>query len=590
MKSNTVLKSSVWTGLIVVTIFIGLFSDMALAGNNKDKTSNDAFFSNLHILEKTLQRIHSNYVTPIDSENLIRKAIDGSIEILDPHTAFYDPKDYEELRVHTKGEFGGLGIQISIRDEVLTVMTPIAGTPAERAGIRSGDQIIKIDDEITRDLTLNEAVDRMRGVPGTDVTISIRREGEPGLIPYTITRDVIEIKSVPFAGILENNIGYVRLNSFSEDAGDKVRQKTDSLMALGMKAMIFDLRFNPGGLLNKSVDVANVFLPEDKLVVFTKGRTENSKKPFHSRFKPAIPKSMPLVVMVNGASASAAEIVSGAVQDWDRGVVLGDTTFGKGSVQTILPVDKSQDKYIKMTTAFYYTPSGRCINRPENGIKDGKSKGKGKEKDTTKVEPEIFYTNAGRPVYGGGGVIPDTIVLKEHEGYILQKFLLKDLFFKFANYYYPRIEKDSIDLSGGFDVTDPILDEFFQFADSVGFDYKTAAGEKLREFKVYTGLVEDTTIDSTALEILRTKWSTTDSLELASVVTTLENIVEKHKKTVLNENSETIKWHIEEALMVRQIGRDNPIIHRRKLSKDNQLAAAIEILNSPKIYKSILKK
>ncbi len=573
---------------------MGLAIDHTVASSKSDP-----FYDGISLYERVIQKVQTYYVEDVDMEAMTRHSIKGALEILDPHTTFFEPKDYEDLMVHTEGEFGGLGIQISIRDKYLTVMTPISGTPAERAGIRSGDRILKIAGKLTKGTTLEKAVDQMRGKPGTTVVITIAREGETDPVDYEIQRAIIKIKSVPFIGLVQDSIGYLQLTTFSQDAGEAVRKGVDSLLSLRAKAIIFDMRYNPGGLLTQAREVSSVFIPENKLVVFTKGRLKSYSDSLVTSVKPSIPLGMPLVVLVNGASASAAEIVSGAVQDWDCGVILGDTTFGKGSVQTVLPIDK--DRHIKLTTAFYYTPSGRCINRPENGIRgDGDSKDaddqivgededvKTETKDSVKVEKEVFYTANKRPVFGGGGIIPDTIVADHAEPYMVRKLMLKDLFFKFAYQVYPSFEKEGVKIDTKFDVSEALLERFYNFLDTSKFDYSTVAENKLSDFKVYVGMKKDTAIDSATLAYVRSSLGIEDSLRATKLLGELEGILLQARRAELKEESEAIRRGLRMALLVREMGQDNDYIYKVKLSHDSQVAAAVALIKSPKNYKALL--
>jgi carboxyl-terminal processing protease len=601
MKIKKGLPSFFCTIAVVATVGIGVFfditvaqSDVAFGSDTDQRQSNDRFYYGLHTLEKTLQRVFTGYVDTLDEDTLIRNAIDGVLNSLDPYTIFYEPEDYEELRVRTEGEFGGLGIQISIRDDVLTVMTPIAGTPADRAGIRSGDQIIEIAGEPTKGITLQEAVDKMRGEPGTEITIRISRKGESDLIDYTIERDIIEIEVIPHAGLIRDNIGYIRLNSFSAVSADSVRANIDSLMNEGMEQLVFDLRANPGGLLEQAVNVADVFLPKNKMVVFTKGRLENAQNEYHTRYASAIPEDMPLVVLVNEASASASEIVAGAIQDWDRGVIAGKPSFGKGSVQTVIPIDRTDNRYLKMTTAYYHTPSGRNINKSHS---DDEDEERSEEElsglsDTVEIDSsEVFHTkNLGRKVFGGGGIVPDTLIEANDYDLVIRSLLADDLFFKFANTYYPVMEEKSIRITPEYEVSDSLIQRFLSFADSAGFEYNSVASERLRQFKVYSGFEEDTTIDDRVLERLKSNFSTEDSLALTTHIDQLEKILEESERAALLENTEAIKHELFMALLIRQDGRDNSTFQRINISRDDQINAALDILSNSKVYHEILNK
>ena len=320
-------------------------------------------------------KIKSDYVEPVEDKKLLTEAINGMLSGLDPHSAYLDAEAFKELQVGTQGEFGGLGIEVSMEDGFVKVVAPIEDTPAHRAGIKSGDLIIKLDETPVKGMTLNEAVKRMRGKPGSDITLTIMRKGETKPIVVTITRAVIKIKSVK-SQLVEPGYGYVRITQFQEQTGPNL---VDALMGLQeqnkgeLKGLVLDLRNNPGGLLNSAVAVAGTFLKPGELVVYTDGRSEDARmrltnarehylrsneKDFLARV-PDWVKSVPLVVLVNGGSASASEIVAGAVQDHRRAVVVGTQTFGKGSVQTILPLNNGNA--IKLTTARYFTPKGRSI-------------------------------------------------------------------------------------------------------------------------------------------------------------------------------------------------------------------------------------
>jgi len=332
-------------------------------------------YEELKVFTEALSIVRKNYVEDAKPKDLVYGAIKGMLSSLDPHSAFMTPEQYKEMQVDTRGEFGGLGIQIGIKDSVLTVIAPIEDTPAYRAGIEAGDKIIKINNEFTKDMTLHDAVSKMRGVPSTSVKISIFREGWKEAKDFTIVREVIKIKSVK-SKMIEDNIGLIKLNQFQEQTADDLSQALESLMKQNITSLILDLRNNPGGLLNSAVDVSSKFLPQGKLVVFIKDK-KGSKTEYRSG-KNSIDFSLPMVVLVNQGSASASEIVAGALKDWDRAVLIGTQTFGKGSVQSVIPL--GDGSALRLTTARYYTPKGISIQttgiapdivvKPE--VKDGK--------------------------------------------------------------------------------------------------------------------------------------------------------------------------------------------------------------------------
>ena len=282
---------------------------------------------------------------------------------LDDYSQFLDPDAYKEVKVETEGEFGGLGIQIAIQDGLLTVIAPIDDTPAFRVGLKANDKIVKIDGEITKDITLMEAVKKLRGKPNTKVTVTIMREGAEKLLDFTITRDIIKIKSIRKAILFEDNIGYVRISEFQERTPQDLEEALDKLEKMGMDMLILDLRNNPGGLLDSAVKVTERFIPAGEVIVSTRGRRDNQSMVFRSGRRTKH-RSYPLVVLISKGSASGSEIVAGAIQDYKRGILLGTKTFGKGSVQTVVPlIDGSA---LRLTTSKYFTPSGRCIH--EEGI------------------------------------------------------------------------------------------------------------------------------------------------------------------------------------------------------------------------------
>lgn len=320
-------------------------------------------------------RVKNDYVEAVDDKELIEEAINGMLSGLDPHSAYLNEEAFKEMKVGTQGEFGGLGIEVSMEDGFVKVVAPIEDTPAWNAGLKSGDLIIKLDESNVKGMTLNDAVKLMRGKPGTDIVLTIVRKGEPQPQIITVTRDIIQIQSVKYR-MLEEDYAYFRVTQFQEHTGEKLGQAIEKLFAENegpMKGMILDLRNDPGGLLTASIGVSAAFLQKDKLVVYTEGRTNDARMRMYARPEfyargpkgdylanvPEAAKTVPMVVLVNGGSASASEIVAGALQDHRRAVIMGTQTFGKGSVQTILPLGNGTA--IKLTTARYFTPSGQSI-------------------------------------------------------------------------------------------------------------------------------------------------------------------------------------------------------------------------------------
>lgn len=317
----------------------------------------DDTYKELQTFANVLAIVQKNYVEPVSTKRLVNGAIIGMLGSLDPHSAYLTPDLYRDLEVETRGSFGGLGIEITIKNDVLTVVSPIEGTPADKAGIKSGDEIIKINDDFTKGMTLTDAVKMMRGPKGSKIRLTLHRGGIPDLFTVAIARDVIRIQSVK-SKELKEGYGYVRISTFQDGTSEDVEKALDRFAKKGaIRGLVLDLRDNPGGLLNQAVSVSDDFL-DGGLIVYTQGRVENQQQKYFSRKKKSF-KDYPMVVLVNGGSASASEIVAGALQDQRRVIVEGTQTFGKGSVQTILPLD--DDSALRLTTARYYTPNGRSI-------------------------------------------------------------------------------------------------------------------------------------------------------------------------------------------------------------------------------------
>jgi carboxyl-terminal processing protease len=337
-----------------MTIYSSVF-----AGNEKTTAASPLPLEELRAFTEVFGRVKSDYVESVEDKDLLEYAIKGMLSGLDPHSAYLNPEEFKEMRIGTDGKFGGLGIEVSMENGFVKVISPIDDTPAERAGIKAGDVIVRLDDTPVKGMTLNEAVKIMRGEPGTDILLTVVREGEEGPLKITITRDIIRIKSVR-GRTLDPGYGYIRISQFQSATGTSMRKQLSELKKENggeLKGLVLDLRNNPGGVLNASVSVADAFVSKGK-IVYTEGRVKDSLLTFNASPNDLL-KSAPIVVLVNGGSASASEIVAGALQDHKRAIIMGTKTFGKGSVQTIMPMNNGAA--LKITTARYFTPSGRSI-------------------------------------------------------------------------------------------------------------------------------------------------------------------------------------------------------------------------------------
>lgn len=348
------MKKVVMISALLLILTLSLGGGVASKGNDTAAT-----YENLRLFTEVLSIVQSQYVDDVPPKDIIYNAIKGTLRGLDAHSSFLDPEMYREMQVETSGSFGGLGIEITLRDDVLTVVAPIEGTPAYRAGIQPGDRILKIEGLSTKDMQLSDAVKRMRGKPGSKITITIVREGWGEPKDFFITREQIRVHSVR-ANQLEPGIEYIRLRQFQEQTASDLETSLDKYVKEGkIQGLVLDLRNNPGGLLTAAVEVSEKFLESGKLVVYTEGRVRNQNMRFSSNAKRVF-SEFPIVVLVNQGSASASEIVAGALQDWGRAVVIGTQSFGKGSVQTIIPL--SDGSGLRLTTAKYFTPKGRSIH------------------------------------------------------------------------------------------------------------------------------------------------------------------------------------------------------------------------------------
>ncbi len=360
-------------GLVLTGLFAGVLISLNFSANADRTAMAPLPVEELRAFADVFNAIKQGYVEPVEDKKLITHAISGMLSGLDPHSAYLDAEAFKDLQVGTQGEFGGLGIEVGMEDGFVKVISPIEDTPAFRAGVLAGDLIVKLDDTPVKGMTLNDAVKRMRGKPNTRITLTIMRKGETNPVVLTLTREVIKVRSVR-SSVVEPGYGYVRVAQFQENTAASLVEHLGKLVKEGeLRGLVLDLRNDPGGLLHGAVGVAAAFLPANTLVVSTDGRTEDAKREYRAapedylrgrrddflRTLPAEIRDVPMVVLVNAGSASASEIVAGALQDHKRAVVMGTRTFGKGSVQTILPLNNSTA--IKLTTARYYTPSGRSI-------------------------------------------------------------------------------------------------------------------------------------------------------------------------------------------------------------------------------------
>lgn len=390
----------------VLAIFLTLVTSGALVGGlfgeRAQRTAN-RYAEYLRRYTDVLRIVEKEYATEVEPGELVHASIRGMLRTLDPHSNFLERRDYVNLQERQKGSYHGLGISVQTIDGDLTVVSPFEGTPAYRLGIRAGDIISKIEGEETRGMALDGAVKRLRGPKGSAVTISITRAGYDQPLDFTIVRDEIRLRSVPYFFNLEDGVGYIRLADFTETTASELEEALTTLKEQNARGLVLDLRDNPGGLLDQAVSVSNKFLEKGSLIVYTRGRTPGSDQEYIAN-RPSTHDTLPLVVLVSRGSASASEIVAGAIQDHDRGLIVGENTFGKGLVQSIYRI--SEGNGLALTTAKYYTPSGRSIQRDYSGSFDDYYFS-ARRQEPPPPQGELKHTDAGREVFGGGGIAPD---------------------------------------------------------------------------------------------------------------------------------------------------------------------------------------
>jgi len=462
MRSSRFLPAALLAVLVSAALG-GMFGSSAAATQQDELTHYRVYTSALAAIER-------EYVEPVPSEQLVYSSIDGLLNTLDPHSNFFKPRDYAAMRERQQGSYYGLGVTIAAIDGDITIQSIFEGSPAYKRGIRRGDIIAKVEGEDMKGWTTDQAVRRLKGPKGTKVNISIRRRGADDLIDMEVVRDEVNITTVRGAFMVDNETGYVKLAEFSETSDRELGAALEQLQSKGMKRLVFDLRDNPGGLLDQAILVSNRFLPKRDLIVYQRGRVQNSDDDYYAELKSDY-TSMPVVVLVNRNSASASEIVSGALQDHDRALVVGETTFGKALVQSVYRI--AEGAGVAVTTARYYTPSGRLIQRPWDGTFDEylmySLKDQSEEKPRSNAE--LKYTDGGRKVYGGGGIEPDKFMAGPIEGFSPTRFgrqlYARQLFAQFADQFTAEgdtrlaaANKNRKRIAKGFTVNDEMLADF----------------------------------------------------------------------------------------------------------------------------------
>jgi len=432
-KSKRTMRMMVGVALIVGLLLGSMLTGYLVAADN--------VYTQLTIFTHILRLVERNYVEQVDTGDLMDGAITGLLKQLDPHSSFLSRDSFDNMSEKFSGNFYGIGIYFDIKDGVLTVISAIEDTPAHKVGLRSGDQIVGIDGVSIVGINQSEVRNKLRGPKGTEVMVTVRRQGLDEPLDLTIVRDKIPIRSVSSAFMLDPETGYIHLSHFSQTTGDEIEQALTMLEEQGMQRLLFDLRGNAGGYLEQAVEVADKFIEGGNIILSTRGRIPNSNREYRAT-DAATHTVYPVIVLINKGSASASEIVAGAIQDWDRGLIIGTTSFGKGLVQSVYNL--SDGSALKLTTAQYYTPSGRLIQRDYKSRSHEDYLAAAGESDATLVAADghavtnrsVYTTAAGRIVYGGGGINPDIrIEAEEYTSKLMAMLLSKRLFLEFASHY-----------------------------------------------------------------------------------------------------------------------------------------------------------
>lgn len=513
---------------------------------------------NLEIFSTLYKQLHLNYVDDINPGELMKTGMDAMLESLDPYTVYIPESDIEDYKIMTLGQYGGIGALIHQRGSWIYISDPYEGFPATKVGLIPGDKILEINGKSAKDKKVEEISNMLKGQAGSSIKLLIEREGISKPIEKEIVREEIKIDNIPYFGMINDHVGYIKLIGFTQNASKEVQDAFLKLKEKNMKALIFDLRGNGGGLLQEAVNIVNLFVEKDQLVVSTKGKIEE-RNAVHKTSANPIDKNIPIIFLVDRYSASASEIVSGAIQDLDRGVILGQKTFGKGLVQNVYPL--SYNAQMKVTIAKYYIPSGRCIQALDYSHK----KSDGSPERVADSLRNAFKTKNGRMVYDGGGIEPDIAMENETLSNISVSLITKYLVFDYASKFKREnpILKDTVNFS----VTDAIYADFINFLKGKDFDYTTQSESKLNELKKAAENEKYFEAIKPQLDALR------------------EKLIHDKEADLMKFKEEIIQL-LKEEIISRYAFQKGRI--KASLASDKEIAKAVEVLDNTQLYKSIL--
>jgi carboxyl-terminal processing protease len=539
--------------LIAVIALVSMIPIAAVTNNYFEISKNLDIFATLY------KEVNTYYVDDVEPAKFMKSGIDAMLESLDPYTNYISEADMEGYRFQTTGKYGGIGALIRKTGEDIVISEPYENYPASKAGLMAGDVIVGVDGKSTKGKNVDDISKILKGTPGTEVKLQIQRPGEKDEFFKSLIREEIKISSVSYSGMINDEIGYIRLEQFTEGCGQEVKNALKQMQSkYPLKGIVLDLRGNPGGLLNEAVNVTNIFVEKGNEIVSTRGKVKEWDKVFYA-IDAAVDTKMPLAILTNSSSASASEIVSGTVQDYDRGVIVGQKTFGKGLVQTTRQL--SYGTQLKVTTAHYYTPSGRCI-QAINYAQRNEDGSVGKIPDSLKA---VFKTKNGRTVYDGGGVDPDLITETEKLTPIAFSLIEKGLIFDYATKF--RMQHDQIAPAKTFSLDDAAYNEFISFISDKEYDYTTKSEEKLK-----------------ALQEAAEKEDYWQGIKDQFLV--LKNSMMHDKEQDLVKNKEQIKSLLEEEIASRYYYRNGRL--EASLKDDVEVQKAIEVLTNKEAYDKVL--
>ena len=510
----------------------------------------------IEIFTTLFKELNMNYVDEVNPGQLMDSAIEGMLADLDPYTKYWTEQEVEDARISNSGEYTGIGASVLTRNKTITILEAYKDYPADKAGLQAGDELVKIGDINIADFE-EDAGDLLQGAPGTSIPITYKRQGK--LQTTSLKREEIDIKAVPFYTLIDGSIGYVVLSKFNKKASSETKAAVEDLKAQGATSIILDLRGNPGGLLTEAINVSNLFLPKGKLITNTKSVIEKYNQEYYTRNEP-FDTEIPVAVLINGRSASASEIVSGSLQDYDRAVIIGARSFGKGLVQR--PKELTYGTQLKITISRYYTPSGRCIQALDYWNRDEQ----GNAVRTNAADYNEFETSTGRKVYDGGGILPDIQVESAEMSAITEALLRDQAIFDFATDYFYKHDYESLD---NFKFTNADYTDFKKFLDAQGFEYQTQTEKELEE--VFLDASKDNLQDAI-------------SSDYANLMRTIDNA----KEAQLNTREREISKLIIDELIKRYFYREG--LYEYQITHNEELEEAKKILKDAPKYRKILNR